>query len=318
MFSQDTTRYSLRSQTDISVDDLQDRGKRLSTIQSDILDCHHSNSAMGREGDRIPFSIRPSTRHGGNFSNTLSTLQWNEQKGLGGPSNGLYESLSAQEVYEMFDGSVYGQDSNGIGFRDLHWDDGMPHNQREVYSSMTCPRTFGQETDRAVKTAVGSALQAHPPSAYYLDPSKHLAPSSMLPYHQNQFEHSDLPEMSSMYPSLEPSSIYSPALSRSLSQSTRAEMCQAITPEPTDSYEIISDPADLHIEEIDADGGVNSEPYAQLIYRALKSAKDHRMVLKEIYKWFEKHTDKAKNTDSKGWQNSIRHNLSMNGVGLLS
>ncbi|KAL9118942.1 MAG: hypothetical protein Q9187_004504 [Circinaria calcarea] len=184
------------------------------------------------------------------------------------------------------------------------------------YSAMTCPRTFGQETDTAVKTGVGSISQAHPPSAYYIDPSKHLAPSpsSMAPHQQFQFGRSPLAEMSRMRSSLEPSRIHSPALSRSLSQSTRAEMCPAITPEPTDSYEIISNPAGLHVEESDADGGVNSEPYAQLIYRALKSAKDHRMVLKDIYEWFEKNTDKAKDPELKGWQNSIRHNLSMNGA----
>lgn len=59
---------------------------------------------------------------------------------------------------------------------------------------------------------------------------------------------------------------------------------------------------------------LNSEPYARLIFRALKSAPRHRMVLKEIYDWFERNTDKAKDPKSRGWQNSIRHNLSMNGV----
>ena len=67
-------------------------------------------------------------------------------------------------------------------------------------------------------------------------------------------------------------------------------------------------------EESDADGDTNAEPYAQLIYRALKSKPGFGMILKEIYDWFEKNTDKAKNPMSKGWQNSIRHNLSMNGV----
>ena len=57
----------------------------------------------------------------------------------------------------------------------------------------------------------------------------------------------------------------------------------------------------------------SSEPYAVLIYKALKSAPGHRMVLKDIYEWFENNTDKN-NGPSKGWQNSIRHNLSMNGV----
>jgi hypothetical protein len=46
------------------------------------------------------------------------------------------------------------------------------------------------------------------------------------------------------------------------------------------------------------------------------SAPGHKMVLKEIYEWFEKNTNKSKNSDSKGWQNSIRHNLSMNAVSL--
>lgn len=68
-------------------------------------------------------------------------------------------------------------------------------------------------------------------------------------------------------------------------------------------------------EESDEDGSVNCEPYAQLIFRALKGAPGYRMVLKDIYRWFENNTDKARKS-SKGWQNSIRHNLSMNGVRL--
>jgi hypothetical protein len=55
------------------------------------------------------------------------------------------------------------------------------------------------------------------------------------------------------------------------------------------------------------------EPYAQLIYRAFMSRPDYSMTLQEIYQWFRENTDKAK-SESKGWQNSIRHNLSMNAV----
>ncbi|KAL8785167.1 MAG: hypothetical protein Q9213_003513 [Squamulea squamosa] len=65
-------------------------------------------------------------------------------------------------------------------------------------------------------------------------------------------------------------------------------------------------------DEAEEDDSASSEPYAQLIFRALKDAPGHKMVLKDIYQWFEKHTNKAKG-GSKGWQNSIRHNLSMNG-----
>ncbi|KAN0093770.1 hypothetical protein V8E51_016954 [Hyaloscypha variabilis] len=53
------------------------------------------------------------------------------------------------------------------------------------------------------------------------------------------------------------------------------------------------------------------EPYAKLIYRALMSKPNHSMVLQEIYQWFRENTVKG-SSDTKGWMNSIRHNLSMN------
>lgn len=61
------------------------------------------------------------------------------------------------------------------------------------------------------------------------------------------------------------------------------------------------------------------EPYAKLIEKALRSRPDHAMQLQEIYQWFVENTDKtrayqAQSKESKGWQNSIRHNLSMNAV----
>lgn len=56
------------------------------------------------------------------------------------------------------------------------------------------------------------------------------------------------------------------------------------------------------------------QPYAQLIYQALLQADGHTMILRDIYDWFVKYTDKATASETKGWQNSIRHNLSMNGV----
>ena len=90
------------------------------------------------------------------------------------------------------------------------------------------------------------------------------------------------------------------------------------SPDPDSEYPDGSSIATPNVDESDAEGGPNSEPYAQLIYRALKSAPNHSMVLKEIYEWFEQNTDKAKpvagTASTKGWQNSIRHNLSMNGA----
>lgn len=71
-----------------------------------------------------------------------------------------------------------------------------------------------------------------------------------------------------------------------------------------------SSPGVFHDEEpVDTD-----QPYAQLIYKALLQAPNNTMILRDIYDWFRKNTGKAADKDTKGWQNSIRHNLSMNGV----
>ncbi|KAL4873295.1 hypothetical protein BDV12DRAFT_192775 [Aspergillus spectabilis] len=53
-------------------------------------------------------------------------------------------------------------------------------------------------------------------------------------------------------------------------------------------------------------------PYSQLIYEALLTAPGKKLPLQGIYLWFEKNTAKGRDRGSKGWQNSIRHNLSMN------
>ncbi|KOS17428.1 Fork-head transcriptional regulator 2 [Escovopsis weberi] len=61
----------------------------------------------------------------------------------------------------------------------------------------------------------------------------------------------------------------------------------------------------------DLEDAKNEEPYAKLIYKALMSRSDYCMSLQDLYQWFRENTNKA--SDEKGgWQNSIRHNLSMN------
>ncbi|KAK7967678.1 forkhead domain-containing protein [Apiospora aurea] len=53
------------------------------------------------------------------------------------------------------------------------------------------------------------------------------------------------------------------------------------------------------------------EPYAKLIERAFLSRENHSMTLQELYQWFRDNTERGR-SETKGWQNSIRHNLSMN------
>lgn len=66
-------------------------------------------------------------------------------------------------------------------------------------------------------------------------------------------------------------------------------------------------------EEEEYNEGIYDKPYAQLIYEALIQAPGHRMLLRDIYDWFIKNTRKSAG-GTNGWQNSIRHNLSMNRV----
>lgn len=63
----------------------------------------------------------------------------------------------------------------------------------------------------------------------------------------------------------------------------------------------------------------NSDPcYAELLRQALMEKKDdHTMLLKDLYEWVRTHSSKAQESGNKGWQNSVRHNLSMNAVGIL-
>ena len=75
------------------------------------------------------------------------------------------------------------------------------------------------------------------------------------------------------------------------------------------------DPMDSGSE---SEGKQGEPPYAKLIYRALMEAPDHQMVLKDIYEWIAQNTNKARDPAFKGWQNSVRHNLSMNGVGYVN
>lgn len=80
-------------------------------------------------------------------------------------------------------------------------------------------------------------------------------------------------------------------------------------------YQDVEDDVTVDSFETDGESTVKSEPpYAKLIYQALMAAPGYRMVLRDIYDWIGKNTDKARDPAFKGWQNSVRHNLSMNGV----
>ncbi|KAF3386458.1 Forkhead box protein O1 [Penicillium rolfsii] len=104
----------------------------------------------------------------------------------------------------------------------------------------------------------------------------------------------------------------SPPISISSSQSSR-QSCDSNSMSPAPNMPA----ADSSSPRISLEGASDQEqngglPYSRLIWEALMSTEEKMLPLQGIYQWFEKNTNKGGNEDSKGWQNSIRHNLSMN------
>jgi hypothetical protein len=209
--------------------------------------------------------------------------------------------------------------SNEEPFQTYHYSRGSLHDPALSYPPTTCPPRYPQGVNDTEKAAMGPFAQNFSPplhdsgSTYSFGPiegaSDDALPSVEFPSFSSDNPSTPL-KMSSIYSLFESLREVSPAQSLSVPHSVVPENYSGRSSEDRDIFEQVDPP--IHDEETDE--GLNSEPYAQLIYRALKSVPSHRMVLKDIYEWFEKNTDKAKNNPSKGWQNSIRHNLSMNGV----
>lgn len=255
-------------------------------------------------------------------SNAMSTLhaslQW-----TGAPDcTTMYQfSVPQQEIFRTTDGAYHRPDSNGKSLPDTPWGGGSLYHPRFSFASTACAQDDAHKVNEDTNALVGPTsqqlLQSHyrTSPAYHLEPVKQESTSSIYPsrYHPlSSGLYGSSVEMDTLYQPYDhlqnPSSL---AIDRDLS-GIHTERYATTSPEiPRQSVSAMASTAN---NDQDTDGALSSEPYAQLIFRALKSVPGHRMVLKEIYEWFEKNTDKAKDNSLKGWQNSIRHNLSMNGV----
>ena len=210
---------------------------------------------------------------------------------------------------------------------DSLWDYGYIHHSVPPYTSSMQPRNYPTETDVNTREPLQAHTEPHNAPSFFTD--YHPQPSHQIMIANMRLQrHRDILASSSNICQINPvdEPFQNPCSSSSLYSADSANFNispisspgtaspDTVSPATILGQEAINSRTVYTGEESDEDGSSNSEPYAQLIFRALKSAPGHRMVLKEIYEWFAKNTDKAKTSSSKGWQNSIRHNLSMNGV----
>lgn len=165
----------------------------------------------------------------------------------------------------------------------------------------TSPRSYNTIDFSSMSRNMNSA-EAYPPSAYYLEPPKYPDTAIVSSYRSDDSFMQMDEDYEHQYGLQSRPSAHNAYLSP-YSDMTRASTPHDVQSPYSHEFDVLEDAA------IDKD-----QPYAQLIYQALLQADDHTMILRDIYEWFKKNTDKATMSETKGWQNSIRHNLSMNGV----
>lgn len=254
---------------------------------------------------------------GSTMSTIESTSHWPALHSLAqyGPQT-YHESPSPAEQYPTSLGAMsvdYGVSPADAG--SYVYD--LPPNFASIDAASTCPRVYSNEFDLTCLAAPESEAAAYPPTSYLMDPQKHEL--YMDPARQQTFDscsfvgrHQETASLSVGHDGDRQSHISLPREQTSSSKPSKKPDSPKKNTTKSRKDEPQSGRSKKMVEETDFEE--KEEPYAKLIYQALRSAPGYRMVLKDIYQWFVDHTDKGKNPSEKGWQNSIRHNLSMNGV----
>lgn len=189
-------------------------------------------------------------------------------------------------------------------------------------SSLSFSYHIGKQTDQFVKTIMNSSYTA----CYTMDPNSYaegtipLNIDAGLPMAYNGYYTSTGSMAGSQHAQVS---------SQALKSSRRAPLrypCEAgpSAPLPTSTstmavsmpakippYPIIKTEHSFGVGRVVASG---EQSYARLLFDCLMEAPNHRLPLADIYEWVLARSTKAQSSKGKGWQNSIRHNLSMNKV----
>lgn len=163
----------------------------------------------------------------------------------------------------------------------------------------SCPRSYNPEIEFAGLPR-DHISPSYPPNAYHIEPTVAMDYSYPAAHGHNISFGEDYEDFSAFRP--DDHALYSSPYDSDVAMSASTSNGDPSLPPHDYRTDCEESPND------------REQPYAQLIYRALMEAPNNTMILRDIYEWFKKHTDKAADKETKGWQNSIRHNLSMNGV----
>jgi hypothetical protein len=219
-----------------------------------------------------------------------STTQWNAQP----HSLTKFDDQSANDYYD-YSTVTQGNEGHGSFPRSL--------------SHVDVPRTWPLPYEPTMAYDGSGTSKTYEPSAYMIQPIKNNSEATLafgpgLGYNAQESPR-DFARLSiSLSPKMEEGTLGSgePSLDKSPGF---FDLSRESSNDSGDSSQ------DIPVGDVEDYGA--GEPYAKLIHRALMSAPNHSMVLQEIYQWFRDHTAKG-SSDTKGWMNSIRHNLSMNAV----
>jgi forkhead transcription factor HCM1 len=171
---------------------------------------------------------------------------------------------------------------------------------------MNAPSNAFYETDSLQKRAIMSVHQSNPPhyvSASHYPPTFETQPQ----FDKENIYQGTLSHQSHLYASQKPEppkrkTTHEPLGDRG--QKKRKKSAARNSPPPT------GDSASLPI--VDDDGNKPPVSYSQLIAMAILGSDNKRLTLSQIYKWISDTYEYYRRAHDAGWQNSVRHNLSLN------
>lgn len=227
-------------------------------------------------------------------------MQWTPQPDMAVDNASLCRMrFQAPDQFPLGQGTFYPHSRNGLSFDNNH---SMLHASQ--FANAGCPRSHPGMTLAGLPSVANMSV-SYPPAMLQIEPQNHYdtisehGTNDHLMQSRDDFDYQHGTNLNSEY--------------HGSYDSPDSDFTRASTPNDDD---LLQQPYSLNSgDEMVVD---KEQPYAQLIYQALLQADGNTMILKDIYDWFLRYTDKASGSETKGWQNSIRHNLSMNGVSLSS